>query len=464
MRESWTCKMKKQTLLPFEKKGLFTLVALLLCILSRPLASQADDMGAKEEAFSLNLNQAIQLSLQHNLTVLLARERENEAHGRETESLAQLLPNLYVTASQANATQNLAALGFPPRLFPISPLIGPYYTFDARVHLAQTLFNLSAARRHAASQVDLQITHLQEKLAEEQIATATVMDYLRVLETQEAVDAASANVDLAISLEKQAKDQHDAGMANGVDVLRASTRLAEKELALSQAETQLEQAGFQLKRAIGIPLGKNLDLKDVLPFTATSPSPVNDLLKQAFHDRFELQVASEAVRRDELNLSAAKGEGDPTLYFGANYGLSGNTPGLLSLPTRWFGMNFDLPIFNGGLTKGHIQEFESKKHQSELILNDTHDQIEEDVRMAIQTLLTTAKQVQSAQQSLDLAKRQLDLARDRFKSGLGDNIQVLDAETSLENARNAQVLALAMYNQARLNLAASLGHALQFQL
>jgi outer membrane protein TolC len=55
------------------------------------------------------------------------------------------------------------------------------------------------------------------------------------------------------------------------------------------------------------------------------------------------------------------------------------------------------------------------------------------------------------------------MARDRFRAGVADNLEVINAQTALAEARAAQVTALAQYNATRLNLAAALGHAQAFR-
>jgi outer membrane protein TolC len=55
------------------------------------------------------------------------------------------------------------------------------------------------------------------------------------------------------------------------------------------------------------------------------------------------------------------------------------------------------------------------------------------------------------------------MSRDRFRAGVADNLEVVNAQTSLANARDAQITALALYNAARLNLAAALGRAESFR-
>ena len=138
-------------------------------------------------------------------------------------------------------------------------------------------------------------------------------------------------------------------------------------------------------------------------------------------------------------------------------------PNELALPTRSVGVRMNVPIFNGGATYGRIKSAKSRETQSELRLNDTRQQVEQDVRNTLQTLATAAKQVASAEQQVKLAERELEQSRDRFSAGVGDNIEVLNAQTALENARNAQVAALTAYNSARINLAAALGRAEEFR-
>jgi outer membrane protein TolC len=55
------------------------------------------------------------------------------------------------------------------------------------------------------------------------------------------------------------------------------------------------------------------------------------------------------------------------------------------------------------------------------------------------------------------------MARDRFRAGVADNLEVTTAQTSLANARETQVTALAAYNAARVNLAAAMGRAETFR-
>ena len=414
---------------------------------------------------ALSFEQAIQLAIENNLTTLLARERRNEARGMKQQSLAALLPNVAGAAYQASLTENLAALGFRPGLIPgfNSTFVGPFKNFDARVSLAQTILDLTAIRNYQAGRAGVRVAKLQEGLAREQVASATGLIYLEALRADAAVVAAQADVELAQTLLKLAQDQRNAGVATGVDVTRAQTRLAEQEVGLAQAQTTSEQARLNLQRVVGLPLGSSLTLTDQLRFTEQPLPAVETAVAQAGQDRREVQVAEEQNRVSRLERQAVGAEYLPSIEFLADYGVSGITPNNSDLPTRSVAVQVNVPIFNGGLTRGRLTAAASRERQSELQLSNIKGQVEEDVRLALTTLRTAATQVRAAVESVMLVKRELEMARDRFKAGVADNLEVVTAQTSFANARDAEVAALAQHNAARLNLAAALGRAETFR-
>jgi outer membrane protein TolC len=414
---------------------------------------------------TLSLDQAIQLAIENNLATLLARERRREAEGFKQESLAGLLPNINGTAYQANVTQNLAALGFQPGTFPgiTNTFIGPFNNFDARARLVQTIFSLSAIRNYQAGRAVVHVAELQEELAREQVASGTALNYLEALRADRAVAAAQANVELAQTLLQLAQDQRNAGVATGVDVTRAQVRLAQEEVRLAQSQTNSEQARLNLQRVVGLPLESPLTLTDQLRFT-DEPLPAVDMaVTQAGQTRREVRIAEEEVRTSDLQRKSVRAEYLPSLEFVGDYGVSGITPTNTALPTRRAAIQLNVPIFNGGLTRGRLTVAESRERQAELELGNVRGQVEEDVRLALATLRTAAAQVRAADETVSLAQRELEMSRDRFRAGVADNLEVVNAQTSLANARDTQISALALYNAARLNLAAALGRAESFR-
>jgi outer membrane protein TolC len=414
---------------------------------------------------TLSLQQAVELAIQNNLSTLLARERRREAEGFRQESLSGLLPNINGTTYQANITQNLAALGFQPGTFPGlgSTFIGPFNNFDARLRLEQTIFSLSAIRNYQVGRAGVHVAELQEQLAREEVASGTALTYLEALRAERAVTAAQSNVELAQALFTLAQDQRDAGVATGVDVTRAETRLSIEQVRLAQAQTSSDQARLNLQRVVGLPLEGALTLTDQLRFTDEPLPQVETAISQAGENRREVRIAEEQIRTSELERKAVRAEFLPSLEFVGDYGVSGITPTNTALPTRRAAIQLNVPVFNGGLTQGRLAVAASRARQAELEFGSVRGQVEEDVRLALVTLRTTAAQVRAADQSVALSERELEMSRDRFRAGVADNLEVINAQTSLANARDVQVSVLALYNAARLNLAAALGRAEEFR-
>lgn len=414
---------------------------------------------------SLSLEQAIALAIDNNLATLLAKERENEARGFQKEALSGLLPNISGTAYQASLTENLAALGFTAGKFPgfTSTFIGPFKNFDARARFQQTIFNLSVLRNYQAGRAGVRAAQYEEAIAREQVATATALAYLEAMRADRSVAAAEANLVLGQTLLKLAQDQRDAGIATGVDVIRAETRLAQEQVRMSRAQTDDEEARLQLQRIIGLPLGSPLSLSDPLRFATDILPAVETAVATAEDTRAEIRAAEAQVNVNRLAVSAARAEQLPSVEFVGDYGISGITPVSSALPTRRYAIQLDVPIFNGGLTRGRVQVANAREREAQLQLESVRGQVAEDVRLAYAALRTTADTVRAADQAATLAERELQMSQDRYRAGVGDSIELVTAQTTLANARLDQVTALAAYNGARLNLAAALGRAQSFR-
>jgi outer membrane protein TolC len=417
------------------------------------------------DSSGLTLAQAIERALQNNLQTKLAQERTTESRAQRGIGLSALLPNINGVAYQMSLTENLAAQGLSASAlsFPgIPAFIGPFDRFDARFEMVQSLFNLASLRRYQATRYGVALAEQQRRLAEQQVITGTALAYIAVLEAGQSVVAAEANVQLARRLLDLAVNQRNAGIATGLDVARAETRLASQQVQLAQAKTNHDTAGLNLLRVIGAPLAGPLSPAEAMRFEPQPPLEVGDAIRQALSGRLELSVATEELKIAEAERQTAVGGWVPSVSAFGDYGSSGLKPNEVNLPTRSVGIRIDVPIFDGGRTRSEVQAAVSRVRQAEMQLADLRAAVEKDVRQALDNLATREEQMRAAQKNLDLAQRELSLAQDRFQNGVADNIEVTNAQTALENARQAAASSLAEFNLARLNLFSALGRAQDF--
>lgn len=445
-------------------KRLVTIVLLSASVFAHQAVAQTAHLNASPQV-PLTLEQATELAVKNNLQMVLARERILQARGERGTVFSLLLPNISGAASQSNMTENLVALGFTKDVIPGVPsFLGPFSVFDARIRLTQSIFNLASIRQYQAGKYGVDLASEQQRFATQQVMTAAALSYVGVLASDEAVANAKANLDLAQTLLNLATSQRNAGLATGLDVARAETRLANQQVQLAQAQTSLDTARLDLLRVVGLPLSTNLGLADPLRFTPADHADTGPTVQSALAERSDLKVAEQQLKIATMQRKAAVAGWAPTLSFAGDYGTSAIKPNDVSLPTRSVGVRLDVPIFNGGRTHSEVQTAASLERQAAAQAGDLKLAIEKDVRQALDNLITRESQVRAAQIALSLATRELELSRDRFANGIADNIEVVNAQTALENARQTLVTSLAQFNIARLNLAAAVGRVEDFRL
>jgi outer membrane protein TolC len=417
---------------------------------------------------ALSLPAAIARAIDANPQTLSAVEAVNGAQAGERSARAAFLPNLSGAVAQQRHTTNLLAQGFD---FPgIPALIGPYNTFDARLRLAQTVFDWSKilGRRSAALSTDAAMA--EAALAREQIASRVAVGYIEVLRSEQAVSAANSDLELARELQRLARDQQAAGIANGVDVARADTAVARDQFAVSQAQTGLDRARLSLQRVLDLPQGEALQLvTPMAPATDADDGEIDadrtaSALQTARDRRQEKRLARRQVEIAELEVRTAQAGRLPNLSLAADYGLSGNTPQKGREDTYAYGAQINVPIYTGGAIEAQVSAARSRLQQAQYNAQDVDQQIEQDVRLALATLRNSTEQLRTADSEQTLAERELTLARDRFSQGVASNIEVVQAQNGLADARRSAVDARAAYDTARANLAAATGRAEQFKL
>lgn len=426
------------------------------------LLALAGPARAEEAPTPVSLRDAIAASVGTRLDAVLAGEKTVQARARAMQAASGLLPQLTATLSEQRTFKiNLAAEGLAFPNFPSE--LGPYDTFDARAHLSQKVFDWGTIRRAQSEKAAAVAASDEEKAAREQVAAAAALAYLDAVRAQRDVSAAQADKQVADSLLSLARDRKAQGAATGVDVVRAQARSADADAALLRADIAETEAQLLLKRVAGWPLGRALTLTDDFTAASSTAPALEASLTAAFSGRAELAAAEERARSEELGAKAAFGDRAPSVVVMGDYARSGTVPSD-SKNVGDIGAGLSLPVFTGGLLKGKQDEAESRAREAKATLADVRQQVELDVRTALERLSETAAEEAAAEQSLALSARELTMAQDRYAAGIGASVDVIEAQAQLARARSAQVAALARYHSSRVNYAAAIGRAGEFSL
>ena len=119
-------------------------------------------------------------------------------------------------------------------------------------------------------------------------------------------------------------------------------------------------------------------------------------------------------------------------------------------------------MFDGGRRDARRGEAASQYRQEKVKSNDLREQIELDVRVALDSLHSAEEQLRVAEQGLAQADREMTQARRRYQGGVSNSLEVSDAQNRLEHARDNQISALFNHNLARIDLGLALGSVSDF--
>lgn len=412
---------------------------------------------AGPDEVALTLQDAIARGLRANLAAILGSSAVEAAGGAEREARSALLPQLSGTVSAVREKINLAAFGFSgfPG-FDIPLLVGPFNVFDARVRVDQAVLDLRALHRARSASQALEAARQDEHGTRDLVVLACAGLYLQALAGEARIVAARAELDTAEALLGLARDRRASGLGAGIEVLRADVQAQAVRQRLIVATQDAAKQKLALARAIGLPIGQRFRLADTMPFAAGLPMSVDEAVARAWQLRPDLLAARARVASAEEAVSAARGEGLPSIGVSADYGAIGNTvPGALATYTLTAALRVSL--FEGGRVQARTRQAEVRLQDERARLEDLRARTYYEVQSAFLDLQAAEDRVKVAEGALSLAREQLAQSRDRFAAGVADNVEVVQSQEALATAEENRIASLYAHNVARFSLARALG-------
>ncbi|MGB6871650.1 MAG: TolC family protein [Acidobacteriaceae bacterium] len=412
---------------------------------------------ASASPIALSLEDAVNLALRHNLGGALATDVVTGARGERWQALSDLLPTV-VTGTGFGVRQIDLKAAFGLSIPGVPPIIGPFGYFDSRAYFRQSVFDWGSIERARSSQAQLDSAQLSTRDARELVVLVIVSNYLLVIADESEVNSATSQRDTAKALFQQASDQKAVGLAAAVDVLRSQVQLQSREQKLISAQNDLAKQKLVLARAIGLPLGQQFEITTHVPYHELTPSSLDEAIESAYRARPDFLSQLNRVRSAELARQAASAERYPSIGAEVDYGLSGATPGS-SHGTVDAAVTLRIPVFQGGRVHGDVLQADAALAREEQQLEDMRAAIDQEVRDAFLDLESQAREVSVEKSAITLATQTLEQSRDRFSSGVTDNVEVVQAQDALAVANDAYIASLYSYNLAKISLARATGVA-----
>jgi outer membrane protein TolC len=426
-----------------------------------PLLGSVPAGKATGTLLKLSLSDAFSRALKYNLGVVESNENVRAAHALRLHNLNALLPNLSARVAGSIQQTNLRAEGFNLSIPGVSipTIAGPFGVADARAYLSQKIFNWSDIKNLKSASESEKASQYSLRSDRDLVILTAGNAYLIVISDKANVDSIQAQVKTADTLYRNNIDLNEHGVIASIDLLRAQVELKTQQQRLIAAQNQLNIDKLTLARVIGLAKGQEFQLTDSVPYSPLGSMTLQQALQQAYIARPDYLAAKSQVEAAELTYQGAAAENYPWLSSEANYGDIGSPNFGTSHGTFAAALTLNIPIFQGSKVRADKLQANTVLERRKAELADLDGKIDDQVRTAFFNLKSSSDLVAVATSNIDLARQTLSQAQDRFKAGVADNLEVVQAQESVAAASQSYIASLYTFNLAKLSLAQALGVA-----
>lgn len=432
-------------------------VVALLCLVCAPVSAQ----DAKSPRI-LTLAEAMRTAKASQPQLRQARAGTEAAQARSEQAFAPLLPQVSATAKYgrgtANSSSGLDTQSGQPFQTESSSEFTTYDSFNFGINANQLIYDFGqTAGRSDASEAHVAVQAANERTAFLQVALNVRTSYFT---------ARAAKALLAVARDSLANQERhlsqvqgfvEVGTRSQIDLAQTRADRANARLQLINAENGYQSAKAQLNQAMGIEGATDYDVADEsLARIEGEDRSVDVLIKEAVHARPEFAALSHQLRAQELTIGAIKGAYGPSLS--VSTGLTEGGREINSMAWNWSaGVLLSWPLFQGGQTRAQVQEASANLVNLRAQVDSLRQQIRLEIDQARLGVRAAIAAIGAAEEVVINAKERLNLAEGRYQTGVGNVIELGDAQLALTNAEAQKVQAEYNLASARAKLLKALG-------
>jgi outer membrane protein len=410
----------------------------------------------------MTLAQIEQVALGQQPQVLVARAATSIAQAQADQARAPLLPQVIGSAGYTRETGNYAPR---PGAIPTTLGVGggslfsqSYDYWQLGLSATQLIYDFgqTVGKLHAANAT------VEAQRASEQVARLGVLlnvrrAYFNARAMKELVDVAKETLDDQNKHLVQVQAFVQVGTQPPIALAQQKAAVANALVQLITSQNNYDTAKAQLNQAAGLIGGTEYEVGDeTMPMLEDEDQPLEALASKGLAARPEMLVLVRQRDVQDALVASAKGTYGPTISAGAgitDYGVQ-----LDQLVPNWSaGLTVTLPIFQGGLTKGLVRQAEAglESVDAQRALEELQVRLDVDsARLAVRAAKATIGAVDDA---LTSAREQLRLAEQRYATGVGNIIELNDAQVAYTTAAAQVVQARYSLSTARAQLLAAMG-------
>jgi outer membrane protein TolC len=403
-------------------------------------------LAASAQSFSLK--QAVDYAITHQVQVKNSQIDLLNASAKINEIKAMGLPQVNGSVALTNNIVLQRAF-IPARIFNPNAaegeLIAAKFGVDnsgfASVGLSQLMFDGTYLLGLKASSVYKDLAVKSVTQSKQQVAENVAKAYYGILVNEKRQGLLSLNVARLDTLLKETRELNKQGFVEKIDVQRLDVQANNLRTELDNVNRLQELSYSLLKFQMGYPMEEPIRITESLEKIELATFNVSTKGDFNYTNRIEYSILQTQENLAELDLKSIKAGYLPRLVFNANYGYNAGANGFSDLLSKqWFDnaavtVALQIPIFDGFSKKYKAVQSENnlqKVRQSYGLLKSSIDMQRTQASITMKNALESMKEQKA---NLDLANEISRVTRVKYQNGVGSNLEVLNAESSIKESQ-----------------------------
>ncbi len=399
-------------------------------------------------AQSFSLKQAVDYAITHQVQVKNSQLDLQNANAKINEIKAMGLPQVNGSVALTNNIV-LQRMFIPAKTFnPAAAegeLIAAKFGVDnsgyANVTLSQLVFDGTYLLGLKASSVYKDLAVKSVTQSKQQVAENVTKAYYGILVNEKRLALLSLNVSRLDTLLKETRALNKQGFVEKIDVQRLDVQANNLRTELENV-VRLQELSFSLlKFQMSYPMDEPIRLSETLDQVELSSFNLNQQGQFSYANRIEYSILQTQENLAELDVKSIKAGYLPRLLLNANYGYNAGANGFGDLlKKQWFDnsaitVSLQIPIFDGYSKKYKAIQSQNnlqKVRQSYDLLKSSIDMQRSQANITLKNALESMKEQKA---NLDLANEISRVTRVKYQNGVGSNLEVLNAESSIKESQ-----------------------------
>jgi len=413
-------------------------------------------LPALEEGRLLTLKESIQLALERNLNVQVAKEEVTFARERRKEARTGFLPKFmadYRYRRPSETKNTIGGVNFENE-------DQNQYRFTGTV--AQPLFTgFQTLSTYQLADMGLDVAKIQLQRTRLDLILSVKEAYLEIVRTSKLREVAEQSVKQLQEGVRVATNFVKVGLSPKIDLLDAETRLGQAELQLIRAINDLRVAKARLNTILREPIDSSFAVEDILS-TQSYKRSYESSQEIAMEHRPELLEAQKNVSIAEKEITLVKSDYYPDITLSVNYYRQGDDP-TVDGSDYVDRENWDVvagatwTFFEWGKTRYATNQQRARLRQAKEDFEQIKDSILLEVKTAFLTLKASEDGIRVAQKQVVSAEENFRISQERYKEQVATATEVLDAQTRLTEAKTNYTNAMVIFNLAKDSLIRAMG-------